>query len=78
MACFWIAAYNVKMIVKLVLIILIAVPSWYFTDMDSSSRFLSYVLPIVSFFCLLAFCLWLIDLFEHIGQQRQKRQNSAE
>ena len=66
------------MLLKLAVIILVAAPSWYFTDMDSSSRFLSYVLPIVSFICLLAFCLWLIDLFEHIGKQRQQRLGSRD
>ncbi len=56
------------MYLRLIIIIMIAVPSWYFTDMDSSSRVLAYVLPIITFGCFIAFCLWVIGFFQHIGQ----------
>ena len=58
------------MLVRLLIILLIALPSWYFTDMDSPSRLLAYVLPIINFTCFIAICLWIIDLFSHLGEQR--------
>ena len=62
---------------RLILILLIGIPSWYFTDMESASRVYAYVLPIISFICLLGFCLWLIDLFSHIGEQRKANQDES-
>ena len=57
---------------RLLIILLIAIPSWHYSDMQSLSSFRAYVLPVVLFFCFLAFCLWLIDLFEHIGKSAKK------
>lgn len=56
------------MLLRLAIILVIAIPAWYYADMDSPSRFLAYVLPIVLFACVIAFCLWLIKLFEQLGQ----------
>jgi len=56
------------MYLRLIIIFLIALPSWYFTDMDSPSFFLAYVLPIITFACFIAFCLWLIGYFQHLGE----------
>lgn len=51
---------------RLFLLLIIAIPSWYFTDMDSTARLYAYVLPLINFVCVLLFCLWLIDVFAHI------------
>ena len=57
------------MLKRLLLILCVGIPSWYFSDMDSQSRFYAYVLPIATFLSVLAFCLWLIELFEHLGSE---------
>lgn len=54
------------MIIRLFLLLLVGLPSWYFSNMDSPSRFLAYVLPIITFICFLLFCLWVIRWFEQI------------
>lgn len=59
------------MVLRLIIILVIAIPSWYFTDMDSPSRFLAYGLPIITFICGIMFCLWIISLFEHIGEHKK-------
>ncbi|MDJ0832362.1 MAG: hypothetical protein QNJ69_02500 [Gammaproteobacteria bacterium] len=53
---------------RLLIILIVAIPSWYYTDMDSMSLLRAYLLPVLLFFSFLAFCLWLIDLFEHLGK----------
>ena len=59
------------MLFRLLLILIIALPSWYFTDMDSPSRIYAYVLPIINFICVILFCLWLIALFANMGQGKK-------
>lgn len=59
------------MLKRLLVILVIAIPSWYFSDMNSLSRLYAYVLPIIVFVCGIAFCLWLISVFEHVGEQRK-------
>lgn len=58
-----------NMVKRLLLILIIAIPSWYFSDMDSPSRFNADVLPITTFVCGITFCLWLISVFEHVDDQ---------
>jgi hypothetical protein len=58
---------------RLIVLLIIAIPSWFFTDMDSMSRFYAYVLPLLTFICVLFFCLWIVDVFAHID----KRNNSG-
>ncbi|MBT3205539.1 MAG: hypothetical protein HOB14_00460 [Gammaproteobacteria bacterium] len=58
------------MLTRLLIIIVIAMPSWYFSDMDSPSRFLAYVLPLATFASFIAFCIWVIALFAHIGENK--------
>lgn len=55
------------MLTRILIILVVALPSWYFSDMDSASRFYAYVLPIITFICLIAFCLWIIELFARMG-----------
>jgi len=57
------------MLKQLIIILAVAVPSWYLSDMDSPSRLYAYVFPILTFASVLAFCLWLIEVFEHIGNR---------
>ncbi len=61
------------MLSRLLIIIIIAIPSWYFSDMDSPSRFYAYVLPIVTFASMISFCFWVIALFAHIGEQKKNK-----
>ncbi len=58
------------MLTRLLIIIVIAIPCWYFSDMDSPSRFLAYVLPLATFACFIAFCIWVIAFFAHIGENK--------
>ncbi len=54
---------------RLIVLLIIAIPSWYFTDMDSMSRLYAYVLPLITFISVLFFCLWIIDVFAHIDNR---------
>jgi hypothetical protein len=56
---------------RLMLILIIAIPSWYFTDMHSPERLYSYVLPIINFICVILFCLWLVAFFATIGKRKK-------
>lgn len=58
---------------RLLLILLIAIPSWYFTDMQSPERFYAYVLPIVNFICVILFCLWLVSFVARMGKHKDNR-----
>lgn len=58
------------MYVRLAIILFVTVTAWYFSDMDSSSRFLAYVLPIVTFTGFLAFCLWVIQFAQQFGNSK--------
>lgn len=58
------------MYVRLVIILIVTVTAWYFSDMDSSSRFLAYLLPIVTFVGFLVFCLWLIRFAQQFGNPK--------
>lgn len=60
------------MLKRLIFILIIAVPCWYYSDMDNPSRFYAYVLPIATFLASLAFCLWIIEVFEHIGDKSNR------
>ncbi len=51
------------MAIKLFFILLIGLPAFYFSDMDSPSRFYAYVLPITSFACVIALALWIVAWF---------------
>jgi hypothetical protein len=53
--------------VRLILLLAVALPAWYFTDMESTSRLESYVFPIITFVCFLLFCLWVIGVFARMG-----------
>ena len=64
------------MLTRLIIILAVAIPSWYFSDMSSSSRVEAYLLPILTFASILAFCLWVIDLFEHINTGHDKHPGS--
>ncbi len=55
------------MVKRLLIILAVGLPSWYLADMESTSRLYAYVFPILTFVCVLALCLWLIEVFEHIG-----------
>jgi len=57
------------MLIRFLVIVIVAIPSWYFTDMESTSRFLAYVLPLISFACYIAICFWVIAVFAQLGQQ---------
>ena len=59
------------MITRLLIIVVIALPSWYFSDMDSPSRFFAYILPIITFGCFIAFCFWIIAVFSHLGEHKK-------
>ena len=63
-----------KMLTRLLIIVLIALPSWYFSDMDSPSRFFAYILPLLTFASFIAFCFWVIAVFAHMGEH-EKRQD---
>ncbi len=60
---------------RLFIILLVAIPSWYYTDMDNVSLVRAYLLPVLLFFSFLAFCLWIIDLFEHFGNSGKERES---
>jgi len=59
------------MTLRLILILAIGLPAFYFSDMDSESRFLAYVLPITTFACVVALCMWIINWFAHIDCNHQ-------
>jgi len=59
-----------RMLSRLLIIMLIALPSWYFSDMDSPSRLYAYVLPIITFICLVSFCIWVISVFAKIRESK--------
>ena len=61
------------MLKQLIIILAIGLPSWFLSDMDSTSRVYAYVFPILTFACVLAFCLWLIEFFERIGTGKRHR-----
>lgn len=61
------------MLLKLMMIVAIGLPSWYYADMSSNSRIEAYVLPLLTFASILALCLWIIEVFQHFGENRQKR-----
>jgi hypothetical protein len=51
---------------RLTVLLIIAIPSWYFTDLDSPARMYAYILPLLTFLCVLLFCLWIIDVFANM------------
>jgi hypothetical protein len=57
------------MALRLIIILIIGLPAFYFSNMDSPSRLFAYVLPIITFVCVVALAMWVIALFAHIGQQ---------
>ncbi len=57
-----------RMLIRLLIIMLITLPSCYYSDIDSPLRFYACVLPIITFVCLISFCIWAISVFEHIGE----------
>ena len=57
------------MALRLLIILVIGLPAYYFSDMDSPSRFFAYVLPIIAFACVVALAMWVIALFAHMGKQ---------
>ncbi len=60
------------MALRLFVILMIGLPAFIFSDMDSSSRFFAYVLPITAFVCVIALAMWVIALFAHIGRPADK------
>ncbi len=58
------------MLLRLLVILIILIPSWYFSDMDSLSRLHAYVFPIITFVATLALCLWIIDVFAHLKNKK--------
>ncbi len=56
------------MILRLIIILAIGLPAWYFSDMQSDSRFFAYVLPITAFVCVAALAMWVIALFAKMGR----------
>lgn len=61
------------MLKQLLIILAVALPSWFLSDMESTSRLYAYVFPILTFASLLAFCLWVIEVFEHLGNGKNRR-----
>ncbi len=59
------------MALRLIIILAIGLPAFYFSDMDSPSRFFAYVLPIIAFVCVAALAMWIIALFARMGQQEE-------
>ncbi|MES9831725.1 MAG: hypothetical protein ABW157_02225 [Candidatus Thiodiazotropha sp. LLP2] len=55
------------MIKSLIIIFVVGSISFYYTNIESSSAFVSVVLPIVDFFAMVALGLWFITLFHKIG-----------
>ena len=63
------------MLTRFLIIIIIALPSWYFSDMDSTSRLYAYVLPILTFVCFIVFCLWVLAFFARAGEHKNQHDN---
>jgi hypothetical protein len=57
---------------KLAIILAIALPAWYFSDMSSSSRVEAYVLPLIAFVSVLALALWVIEAAQKLGRNSKK------
>ena len=57
------------MALRLFIILAIGLPAFYFSNMESPSRFFAYVLPITAFVCVVALAMWIIALFSHLGRE---------
>ena len=56
-----------KMLLRLIVIVIVGAVSFYFTDIDSKSFFVSRVLLIIDFIVLVALGLWFVFLFQILG-----------
>jgi uncharacterized membrane protein YgcG len=54
----------------LLIILAVAVPSFYFTDISSESVLRSVLLPIVDLLVVLAFAIWLVLFLRNSGLDR--------
>jgi len=52
---------------SIILIVVIGVMSFKYTDFNSSNIFFSIILPIVDFFSLVSMALWFVILFHRRG-----------
>ena len=70
-----------QMLKSLIVILLVGVLSYAFTDIDSQSLLLSVVLPIVVLMSIISAAIWLVLLFRMIGLDDrrgiQKVENNA-
>ena len=56
-----------KMLLKLIVLVAVGAVSFYFTDIESKSFFVSRVLLIFDFIVLTAVGLWFVFLFQKLG-----------
>lgn len=55
------------MIKSLLIIIALGVPSFMYTDIQSSSAFYSIILPLTVFVTLVSLAFWFVALFHKLG-----------
>lgn len=65
------------MIKSLVIIVVIGVTSFIYTDMQSPSVFYSGVFPFIVFFSLIALGVWFVMLFHKLGIKQTSNSSSG-
>jgi len=59
-----------RMLLGLILIVIWGAVSFYFTDLESASFFLSRVLLVVDFIAVMALGVWFVLLFQNLGMNQ--------
>ena len=66
------------MIKSLFIIIALGVPSFIYTDIQSSSAFYSIMLPLIVFSTLVSLAFWFVTLFHKLGVNQTTSSSSGD